>query len=79
MATTAKDTNGKQETIKTEKETKSRKKADYHRIGFEIPESLYQRAKKFNENTDRPIKFDRVFIKALTAELDKAEKELSSA
>jgi hypothetical protein len=78
MTTTAKDTNGKQETIKTEKETKFRK-ADYHRIGFEIPESLYQRAKKFNETADRPIKFDRVFIKALTAELDKAEKELSSA
>lgn len=58
----------------TEKETK-RGKAGYHRIGFEIEESLYKRAKAFNEKSERPLKFDRIFTKALTAELDKAEKE----
>lgn len=54
---------------------KKRGKAGYHRIGFEIEESLYLRAKKFNEQSDRPLKFDRIFSKALTVALDAAEKE----
>ena len=74
---TTKDTIGKDTITTTEKKAITTKKDDdTHRVGFLIPESLYQRAKKFNERSDRPIKFDRIFIRALTAELDRAEKEV---